>query len=170
MDCNTPGFPVLHYLLEFAQIHVHWVSDAIQPSHPLSPPSPPAQSFSASGSFPVSWLFTSGGQSIGASASASVLPMNNQGWVPLGLTGLISLLSTGLSRVFSSTTVQKYCTTFYMVQPSHLYMTTSKTIALARNKWMRGWMNEWNKTLISFSSLALLRSLIIIFSSRVPLL
>ena len=55
----------------------------------------------------MSWLFTSGGQSTGASASASVLPMNIQGWFPLGLTGWIPLLSKGLSRVFSSTTVQK---------------------------------------------------------------
>ena len=66
------------------------------------------QSFPASGSFPVSGLFTSGGQSIGASASASVLPMNIQGWFPLGLTSLISLLSKELSRVFSSTTIWKY--------------------------------------------------------------
>ena len=64
------------------------------------------QSFPASGSFPVSWFFTSGGQSIGASASTSALPMNILGWFPLGLTGLI-LLSKRLSRVFSSTTVQK---------------------------------------------------------------
>ena len=64
------------------------------------------QSFPASGSFPMSQLFLSGGQSIGA--SASVLPMNVQGWFPLGLTGLISLLSRGLSRVFPSTTVQKH--------------------------------------------------------------
>ena len=63
------------------------------------------QSLPASGSFPVSQLFASGNQSIGASASASVLPMNIQGWFPLGLTGLISLQSKGLSRVFSNTTV-----------------------------------------------------------------
>ena len=62
------------------------------------------QSFPASGSFPMSWFFVSCGQSIGASAPASVLPMNIQGWFPLGLTGLISLLSKGLSRVFSSNT------------------------------------------------------------------
>ena len=62
------------------------------------------QSFPALGSFPMSWLFTSAGQSIGDSASASVLPMSIQGWFPLGLTGLISLQSMGLSRVFSSTT------------------------------------------------------------------
>ena len=67
------------------------------------------QSFcSWSGSFPVSQIFVSGGQSVDASASASVLPMNIQGWFPLGLTGLISFLSKGLSRVFCSTTVQKY--------------------------------------------------------------
>ena len=85
-------------------------------------------------SFPLSQLFTSGGRNIGASASASVLPVNIQGWIPLGLTGLISLLSKGLSRVFSSTTVQKHQilqhSAFFMVQLSHLYMTTGKTIAL----------------------------------------
>ena len=68
----------------------------------------PLQSFPASGSFPMSRLFASGGQSIGASASASVLPMNIQGWFSLGLTGLISLQSKGLSRVFSSTTIWKH--------------------------------------------------------------
>ena len=74
------------------------------------------QSFPASGSFPVSQLFPSGGQSIGASASASVLPMNIQDWFPLEWTGLISLTSKGLSRVFSSTTVQKH--QFFSTQPS----------------------------------------------------
>ena len=62
MDCNTPGFPVLHYLPEFAQTHVHQVSDAIQPSHPLSSPSPPALNLTQHQSFPMSQLFTSGGQ------------------------------------------------------------------------------------------------------------
>ena len=75
------------------------------------------QSFPVSGSFSVSWLFISGGQSIGASASASVLPMNNiQGWFPLGWTGWISLQSKGLLRVFSNTTVQKH--QFFSTQPS----------------------------------------------------
>ena len=82
------------------------------------------QSFPASGSFPMSRLFASGGQSIGASASATVLPMNIQGRFPLGLTGFISLLSKGLSRVFSSTTVEKH--QFFGTQPSlwsssHIY-------------------------------------------------
>ena len=107
MDCSKPGFPVLHCLPEFAQTHVHWVSDAIQPSHLLLIPSPFClQSFPASGSFPVRQFFASGGQSIGA--SASVLPMNSQAWVSLGVTDLIFVLSKGLSRVFSSTTVWKH--------------------------------------------------------------
>ena len=106
MDCSTPGFPVHHQLLEFTQTHAHWVGDAIQPSSSVNPFSSHLQSFPASGSFPMSRLFTSGGQSIGA--SASVLPRNIQSWFPLGLTGLISLQSKGLSRVFSNTTVQKH--------------------------------------------------------------
>ena len=88
-------------------------------------------SFPASGSFPKNQLFTSGGQSVGA--SASVLPMNIQDWFPSGWTGLISLQSKGLSRVFSNTTVQKHqffssYLGFFMVQLSQLYMTTGKTI------------------------------------------
>ena len=106
-DCSMLGFPVLHRLLQFVQSHVHWVSDAIQPSHPDSSFSFCPQSFPASESYPVSQLFTSGGQSIRASASASVLPMNIQDWFPLLLTGLTSLQSKGLSRVFSNTIVQK---------------------------------------------------------------
>ena len=74
------------------------------------------QSFPASGSFPMNWLFTSGGQSVGASTSASVLPMNIQGWFPLGLTCLISLQSKGLSRVSSNITVWKH--QFFSTQPS----------------------------------------------------
>ena len=109
MDCSSPGLPVHHQLLKLAQIHVHQVGDAIQTPHPLASPLLPLQSFPASGSFPMSQFFASGGQSIGAaaSASASVLPMNIQDWFSLGLTGLISLPSKGLSRVFSNTTVQK---------------------------------------------------------------
>ena len=115
MDCNMPGFSDLCYLLELAQTQVHWVGDAIQPSHPVVPFSSCPQSFSASGSFLISWLLPSGDQSIGASASASFLPMSIQDWFPLGLTGLI-LLSKGLSIVFSSTTIQKH--QFFGIQPS----------------------------------------------------
>ena len=108
MDCSTADLPVHQQLPEFTQTHVHGVSDAIQPSHPLSSPSPPALNLSQhQGLFQMSQLFTSGGQSIGLSASASVLPMNIQDWFSLGWTGWISLQSKGLSRVFSNTTVQK---------------------------------------------------------------
>ena len=87
MDCSTPGFSVLHHLSEISQTHVLWVSDG----HPtvsssVIPFSSYLQSFPASGSFLMSWLFSSRGQSIGASASAWVLLMNIQGWFPLGLT------------------------------------------------------------------------------------
>ena len=117
MNRSTPGLPVHHQLPEFTQTHIHQVGDAIQPSHPLSSPSPPApQSLPASGSFTMSQLFTWRGQSIGVSASASVLPMNTQDCCPLGWTGLISLQSKGLSRVFSNTTVQKH--QFFGAQPS----------------------------------------------------
>ena len=69
MDYSTPGFPVLHHLLELAQTHIHWVVDALQPSQPLLSPFPSCpQSFPASGYFPMSQLFTSGGQSTGTSA------------------------------------------------------------------------------------------------------
>ena len=83
-----------------------WCHSTISPS--VIPFSSRLQSFPASGSFPMSQFFTSGGQSIGASASASVLPVNIQDWFPLGWTGWISLQSKGLSRVFSNTTVQKH--------------------------------------------------------------
>ena len=106
MNCSKPGFPVLHHLLELAQTHVHLVSDAKQPSHPLLPSSPSALSLSQQqGLFQWVVFFSAGGQSI--KASAPVLPMIIQGWFPLGLTELISLLSKRLSRVFSSTTVRK---------------------------------------------------------------
>ena len=97
MDCSTPGSSVLHYPLEFAQIHVHWVSDAnhLTLCHPFSFC---LQSFLAAGSFPVCWLFVSHGHSIGA--SAAVLTMSIQGWFRLGLTGLISLQSKGLLSLF----------------------------------------------------------------------
>ena len=117
MDCSTPGFPVHHQLPELNQTRIHWVSDAIPFSSWL-------QSFPASGSFQMSQLFTSGGQSIGVSASTSVLPMNTQDWSLLEWTVWISLKSKGLSRVFSNTTVQKH--QFFRAQlssqsNSHIY-------------------------------------------------
>ena len=107
MDCSTPGFPV-HHFPEFAQTHVHRVGDAIQQSCPLSSLLFRLQSFPLSESFSMSWLFESGGQSIRASASTYVPPMNVQEWFSLGLTGLISLQSKVLLRIFSRTTVRKH--------------------------------------------------------------
>ena len=123
MDCSTPGFPVLHFLLEFAQIHVlsWWCYLTI--SFYADPFSFCFQSFPASGSFPIRWP---------KYWSFSISPSNDySGCFPLGLTGLISLMSKGLSRVFASTTVQKH--QFFSAQSSlwqlsHPYITTGKTI------------------------------------------
>ena len=132
MDCSTPGFRILHYLLEFDQSYVHWVSDAIKPSHPLSPPSPALNLSQHQGaSSPKSWI--SGSQSIGA--SALVLPVNIQGWFPLGLIGLISLQFKGLSTVISSNLVQsiKSWSLSLLYGPALTpCMTTRKTTALTR--------------------------------------
>ena len=101
MDCSTQGFPILHHPPEFLKLTS---TESVMPSNHLIVCrhfSSCLQSFPASGSFPVSQLFTSGGQSIGASASASVLPMNIQGWFHLRLTGLTSLLSMWFLSVSS---------------------------------------------------------------------
>ena len=100
MDCSTPGLLIPHCLSEFAQTHVHQASDAIQPAYSLSPSSPFAFNLFQHQVFPMNWLFTSGGQSIGALASSSVLPMNIQDWFPLGRTGLCN--SLGLTLLKSS--------------------------------------------------------------------
>ena len=138
MDYSTPGFPVLHHLPELAQTHLHWVGDTIQPSHPLSYSVLLPHSFPASGSFLMSRLFASCGQSIGAgvSASASVLPMNIQDWFPLGLTGFISLgwnpwisiqgILKSLLQHHSSKASILWRSAFFMVQLSYPYMTTGK--------------------------------------------
>ena len=112
--CSMPGFLILHNLPEFAQTHVHWVNESTISSSINRSTSCP-QSFPASGSFLMNLLFISGGQSIGALASALVLPMNTQDWFPLGWTDFI-LQSKRLSRVFSSTRVQKH--QFLYAQPS----------------------------------------------------
>ena len=100
MDYNTSCLPLHQQLPEFTQTHVHWVSDTIQPSRPLSSPSPAAFNLSQHQGliFQMSQFFASGGQSIGVSASASVLPMNTQDCSPLGWIGWIPLQSKGLSR------------------------------------------------------------------------
>ena len=124
MNRSMSGLPVHHQLPELTQTHVHGVSDAIQPSHPLSTPSPPAPNPSQHQSFPVSQLFAWGGQSTGVSALTSFLPKNTQDWSPLEWTGWISLHSKGLSRVFSNTTVQKhqfFGTQFSSQSNSHIH-------------------------------------------------
>ena len=114
------------------------------------------QSFRKSGSFQMSQFFASGGQSIGVSASASVLPMYIQDWFPSAWTGWISLLSKGLSRVFSNTTVQKhhYFGTQFSHIPTHSNMTTGKTIALIRQtfvgKVMSLLFNKLSRLVITF--------------------
>ena len=99
MDYSIPGFPVLHDLQDLVQTNVHWVTDAIQPSHPLLSTSPPVFNFLQH-----------------QMAKWSDLPMNIQDWLPFKWTGLISLQSKALSRVFSNTTVQKH--QFFSTQPS----------------------------------------------------
>ena len=133
MNCTMPGFPVLHYLPELAQTHVHWVGDSIQPSPLLVIPfSSCLQSFPASGYFPVSWFFASGGQSISLSISLSReysgLISFRIDWFDLAVQGALkSLLQHHSSKasIFQGSA-------FFMVQLSHPYMTTGKTIALTR--------------------------------------
>ena len=133
MDCSTPGFPVLHYLQEFAQTQDHWVNDAIQPSHFCCPllllPSifSKIRVFSSELAICIRWP-----KYWSLSFSISLL-INIQGWFPLGLTGLISWLSKGLKSLFQYHNLEAsilWHSTFFMVQLSHLYMTTGKTIAL----------------------------------------
>ena len=134
MGCSTPGFPVLQHLLELAQTHVHWVGDAIQSNHLTSVIhfSSCLLSLPASGSFPISCLFASVSQSIGA--SASVLPINIQGWFLLGLTRFDLLAVQGtvksLLQHHNSKASILQCSVFFMIQLSHQYMTTRNTTSM----------------------------------------
>ena len=134
MDCTTPTFPVHHQLPEFAQTHVRWVGDAIHhlilchPLHLLH------SIFHRIWVFSGESVFLAGGQSFGA--SVSVLLMNTQDWFPLGWTGLISFAVQGtlqsLLQYHSSKASILQCSAFFIVQLSHPYITTVKTIALTR--------------------------------------
>ena len=130
MNHSTLGLPVHHQLPEFTQTHVHWCHPTISSS--VVTFSSCLQSFPASGSLQMSQFFASSGQSLGVSASTSVLPMNIQDWFPLGWTGLNSLLFKGLSSLLqhhsSKTSIQH--SGLFMVEMSHPYMTTGKTTAL----------------------------------------
>ena len=128
INCSMPGLPVHHQLPEFTQTHVHQVGDAIQPSHPLLSPSPPACNPSQhQGLF--QWVNSAWhGQS-----SASVLPMNTQDWYALGWTGWISLQSKGLSGVFSNITVQKH--QFFGTQLSSQSNSHIHTVGLRKHQY-----------------------------------
>ena len=124
-----PGLPVPQHLQEFAQVHVHYINDAIQPSHPLTLFSFCPQSFPASGTFPVNLLLASDDQNSGASVLVSVLSTSIQGWFSLRVTGLI-LLSKGLSGVFFSTTVRRH--QFFCSLPSLWSSSHDRTWPLGR--------------------------------------
>ena len=133
INCSTPGISVHHQLPELTQTHVHWVGDAIQPSHPVTPFSFCLQSFPASGPFQMSQFFTSGGQSIGS--SLSIGPTNKY-------SGLISFRIDWFDLLAVQGTLKSllqhhslkasilWCSAFFMVQLSHPYMATGKIIAL----------------------------------------
>ena len=134
MDYSMPGLPVPPHLSKFAQVHVHCISDVLQPSNPLDTFfSSCLQSFQASGTLQESQLFTSGDQKVRASVLVSVLWMSIQGWLPLRLTGLIPLLSKGLRSLLQHHSLKAsilWLSAFFMVQLLQLYVTTGKTIAL----------------------------------------
>ena len=136
MVCGMPGLPVHHQLPELTQTHVHRVSDAIQPSHPLSSPSPSAFNLSHIRVFSNESVLTSVGQSIGASASASALPMNTQRLISfrmdcLDLLAVQGTLKSLLQHHSSKVPIHQH-SAFFIVQLSHTYMTTGKTTALTR--------------------------------------
>ena len=136
MNRSTPGLPVHHQLLEFTQTHVHRVSDTIQPSHPLSSPSPPAPNPSQHQSL-FQWVNSlhEVAKVLEFQASESVLPLNTQDWSALEWTGWISLQSKGLARVFSKTTVQKdqfFGAQLSLWSNSHIHSWLEKIIALTR--------------------------------------
>ena len=130
MDCSMPSFPVAYHLLECAQVHVHRICGAIEPSHPVTVFSFCLQSSPTSGSFPMSQFFTSGGQSIGASGSASVLPMNTQDLISFRIDWFDLLAVQGtlksLLQHHSSKASILQRSAFSVVQLSHPYMTTEK--------------------------------------------
>ena len=124
VDCSTPGFSVLHLPVCSNSCPLsRWCHQTISSS--VVPFSSCLQSFPASGSFPVSQLFALGGQSIGVSALVSVLPMNIQGWFPLGWTGLNSLQSKCLSSVFSNTTDVYVCVCTHTHTHTHTHISIS---------------------------------------------
>ena len=128
MDCSIPGFPVHHQLLELSQTHVHQVGDTIQTSHVLSSPSPPT--FNLSQSFPMRWpKYWSFSFNISPSNEYSGLIFFRMDW--LDLLAVQGTLKSLLQHHSSKESILR-CSAFFIVQPSHPYMTTGKTIALTR--------------------------------------
>ena len=158
MDGSLPDFPVHHHLLELVQTHVHWVGDVIQPTHPVAPFSSHLQSCPASGSFPMSYFFAWGGQSIEVSAS-SINPSNEHpglisfrvDW--LDLLTVQGTLKSLLQHHSSKASILQY-SAFFIVQLSHPYMTTGKTIILTRwtfvSKVMSLLFNTLSRLVIAF--------------------
>ena len=132
MNCIMPGFPVLHHLPEVAQTHAYWVSDAIQPSHPLFSPSLPAFNLSSIRIFSNKLDVTSGSQSTGASALASILLMNIQDWFQDWLVWFPCSPRDSQEYVeyHNSKSSILWCSALFMVQLSHPYMTNGKTITM----------------------------------------
>ena len=157
MDCSTWALPVYHQLPEFTQTHVHWISDAIQPSHPLSSLSPPPLNLSQHQSFQMNKLFTSGGQSFGVSASFS--PSNEHPGLNSFRMDWLDLLAVqgtfkSLLQYHSSKASILQHSAFFIIQLSHPYMATGKITALTRwtsvGKVMSLLFNMLSKLVITF--------------------
>ena len=150
MDCSTPGFPVHHQLPELPQTHVHWVCDAIQSSHPLSSPPPPALNvFQHEGLFQWVSFLHQVTKVLVFQVPASILPVNIQGWFPLGLIGLISLQS----KVLSSHLI--LCRPLFLLPPIPPGIRVFSNESTLRMRWPKYWSfsispsNEYS-ILISF--------------------
>ena len=159
INCSTPSFPVFHYLLELAQTYVHWIYDAIQPSHSVSSPfSSCPQPFPESGSVPMSQFFLTGGQSIG-SFSFSISPSNEYSGLLSFMIDWLDLLAVqgtlkSLHQHHRSKVSILWSPVFLMAQFSHPYMTTGKTIALTIQGFIREvmplFLNNLSRFVITF--------------------
>ena len=158
MDCSTPGFPVFHYLLEFAQTHVHWVSDAIQPSHSLLPPSPPALNLPRHQRL-FQWISSLHQVAKGSEFQLQHQPSNEYSGLisfridRLDLLAVQGTLKSLLQHHNAKASILQH-SVFFIVQLSHLYMTAEKTIALTRwtfvGKVMSLLFNMLSKFVIAF--------------------
>ena len=166
MNCSTPGFPILHYLLDLAQTHVHWVGDSIQPSNPLSSPSPPAFNLSQHQGL-SQWVcsFHQVAKVLELQFQPSIPTVNIQRWFPLGWLDLLAVQGTlkSLLHHHSSKASILQSSAFFMVQLSHPYTTTEKTIALTRWIFVSKIMSLLFNTLSRFVIAFLRRSKCLLF-------